>query len=281
MIIKRSIGLMQASLLLLSSLLLGLLLSAAVIYNSLQQQQKDFEEKLNNILNLSIGSATNAAWALDTRLAEQVLKGVFNQSGVLEVEIRATLLDKDQQVLARMSRLPPEYNLLEKWLAHHFFSNQSVIVKPLSINNQETLKEAGSLNIIFDPGYQAEKFIAHSSDSLILSFLEAFLIGLLLLFISQWLITLPIRRATTSIIEVNIDDLQTEAQRIPVPLIHRDNELGRLFNHTNDLLDRLKISQSKLLHLATKDPLTGLANRNLIKDFVSATLFQHGGRYLY
>lgn len=270
--ITSSIGLMQAGMLLASSLLIGVFLSAAQIYEAFQQQEKAFREKKANIIHLSVGGATNAAWALDTRLADEVLEGVVNQSGVIRAEIRANLSNKEEQLLSSRQRVPPGYSRLSEWVAQSLFSHQSILVRPLTIDGRTPRLQAGVLRITFDPRHEADKFVTTAATSLTVTLLEAFLIGLVLFFIGQWFITLPIRRAANIIERVDPDALQSEAQRVPVPVLHKRDELGLLLDHTNQLLHRLKTSQSRLLHLATKDPLTGLANRSLIKDFLDKML---------
>lgn len=270
--VRRSIGLMQASMLLASSLLIGLLLSAAQIYTAYQQQQLDFREKAENIVNLSVGGATNAAWALDTRLAGEVLQGAINQSGVTHVEIRARLSNAEEQVLASLDSDPRVYGWLAEWVARSFFDHQSRLVTPLHIDKQKPMSEVGALLITFDPRHEAQKFVATAMTSLAVTLLEALLIGLVLFFIGQWFITLPIRRAAAAIERVEPEELQNDVHKVPVPSLHKDDELGQLLNHTNELLVRLGISQSKLLDLATRDPLTGLANRTLIQEFLAKML---------
>ena len=267
--IKRSIGLMQAIMLLAASLVLGLLLSTVQIYVLYQHQLQEVQTDHDTLFNLSKGGATNAAWSLDSRLANEVLLGIIEQPGIESAEIRASLRDGDDQLLGRRRQLMPSYDWLSEWVANNYFEEQSVLNQRLIIDNREPPVDVGSLLILFDTRYEAEQFVITAATTLLVSMLEAFLIGLILFFIAQWFITLPISRAATTIANVDTDELHSDDQRIPVPKVHDQDELGQLIIHTNQLLDRLKISHSKLKHLATKDPLTGLANRILIKDFLS------------
>ncbi len=266
---QRSIGLMQATMLLLASLIVGLSLSAFQIYSVYQQQQQDINEKTRTIIGLSEGGATNAAWALDTRLANEVLQGIIEQHGIKQVEINATLRYENQQLLARLDKEQPDYSALSQWVAQLFFTEKLTLITELTIVNQQQPLKVGTLRVEFDPVHEAEKFVRASMTSLGIILLEALLIGLILFFISQWFITSPISRAAATIEKVDPDELHIDDQKIHVPTMHKVDELGHLLEHTNQLLDRLKISQSKLRHLATKDPLTGLANRTLIKEFLA------------
>ncbi|MDJ0832320.1 MAG: EAL domain-containing protein [Gammaproteobacteria bacterium] len=268
--IKHSIGLMQAIMLLVSSLVIGLALSAVQIYLLYEQQQQEIETNHAILINLSKGGATNAAWSLDSRLANEVLLGIIEQPGIEAAEIRASLRNDEFQILGQQQQQMPTYDWLSEWVAAEYFEQSAQISQTLTIRNQQQVQDAGSLVIRFDPRYEARKFVITAATALLISLLEASLIGLVLFFLVQWFITSPISRAATSIANVDTDDLHGDDQEpIPLPGMHQHDELGQLITHTNQLLDRLKISHSRLKHLATKDPLTGLANRILIKDFLA------------
>ena len=264
--IKRSMGLMLASLLLFSSLLIGLGLSLITLRAELSRHLSDFNQQSDNIFNLSIGSATSAAWALDARLAGEVASGIFSNGSVVSVEILANLRYGKYEQLVYLEREELNSNGFTRWIAQMFFHESSSLSRQLSVNDQGRAVEVGNLNIEYDPNYLAEKYISSVYTIVIFIFAESFFIGFVLLLITRWLLTEPLKRAALAIAQIGSEGLREDHYSVPVPDIHNQNELGQLLHHTNQLVERLTNSQIELHRLATRDPLTGLANRTLIKE---------------
>ena len=124
----------------------------------------------------------------------------------------------------------------------------------------------GVLTIEFDPQHLAAKYIGSTYYIVIYSLLESFLIGLVLWLVTRWLLTTPLRRSAMAVAQIGPEVLHGDSYSVPVPDIHDANELGQLLHHTNQLIERLTNSQVELRRLATRDPLTGMANRMLVKE---------------
>jgi len=264
--IKRSMGLMLASLLLLSSLFIGLGLSLITLQSELSRHLSNFNQQSDNIFNLSIGSATSAAWALDARLAGEVASGIFSNSSVISVEIQADIRNGKYEQLVYLEREGLNTNGFTHWIAQMFFQDSSSLSQRLSINEQGSAVEVGSLNIKYNSDYLAEKYISSVYSIVLFIFVESFFIGLVLLLIARWLLTEPLKRAALAVAQISPEGLHKDHCSVPVPDIHNQNELGQLLHHTNQLVERLTNSQIELHRLATRDPLTGMANRTLIKE---------------
>ena len=102
--ISKSIGLMQATLLLVSALLIGLGLSAWQMRAALGDQRGAVVEHAERLLDLSLSGAASAAWAIDADLAREIADGIIRQEGVVAVEIHADLRQDASQLLARVEK---------------------------------------------------------------------------------------------------------------------------------------------------------------------------------
>lgn len=265
-LINQSIGLMLASLLLASSLLIGFILSVMTLKSELNEHRKDFFEQSDDILNLSVGGATSAAWALDDRLAREVVAGIFSKGGVLSVEILVELRFGDQQQLAYLENSELTTDVFTSWVARKYFSDTRRMSRRLSVEDQRQDIDVGLLSIEFDPQHLAAKYIKSTYAIVIFGLVESFLIGIVLLLVTRSLITTPLKRAAQAVAQISPEALHKDHYSVPIPDIHDGNELGQLLHHTNQLLERLSTSQVELRRLATRDPLTGMANRMLIKE---------------
>ena len=263
---RQSIGLMLASLLLISSLIIGLCISLVELQSELTNHRNDFYEQSENVFKLSVGAATNAAWALDPRLAREVVEGIISTAGVISAEIQADLRYGDHQQLAYLEIPALKSDGFTRWIAQKYFLESSLISRQLSLEEQGQTMVVGVLTIEFDPQHLAAKYIGSTYYIVIYSLLESFLIGLVLWLVTRWLLTTPLRRSAMAVAQIGPEVLHGDSYSVPVPDIHDANELGQLLHHTNQLIERLTNSQVELRRLATRDPLTGMANRMLVKE---------------
>ena len=108
--IGRSIGLLQAVTVLIASIAIGALLSALHLGYSLAVERANTRALVAEVLTLGEGGATNAAWTLDVRLAEDIVANLLAIPSVMS----ATITDEHGQVLAAATRPTPERGLAHK-----------------------------------------------------------------------------------------------------------------------------------------------------------------------
>ena len=113
--IKKSIGLTLATLMIISSLVIELGLSGLELREELLDHRSTFHQQSEDLLNVAVGGATNAAWTLDKRLAHQVVSGLITKSGVKSVSIRANVRSGIDQVLVHLENKQSAPNALTAW----------------------------------------------------------------------------------------------------------------------------------------------------------------------
>ncbi len=263
---------MQAALLLVTAVVIGLGLSAWQLRSALTDQRDALGEQAVELLKLSLSGATSAAWALDRRLAREVVSGIATQEGVQSIEIRANLRGGDKELLARAVNPAPIAGSISGWIARNYLTVVAHARTPLYVTQQALPVKVGEMLIEMNPTYAAERFLAQVRSTLAVTMLEAFLVGIALLLLSQWLVTTPLRKAAARISDIRPEAFDESECAIEIPELHRSDELGLLLNHTNDLLERLVESQRELRLLATRDALTGLPTRTLIQESLAKLL---------
>ncbi len=186
--------------------------------------------------------------------------------GVTSVEIRADIRIGDHRQLAYLQKPALSANGLTRWVADHLFRDMNVMRRVLTVDQLGPAIVVGTLTVEFDPQYLAENYMSSISSIIFTILLESLLIGLALLLMTRWLLTAPLKRAANAVAQIGPAVWHSDRLSIPVPGIHDSNELGQLLHHTNQLVERLTKSQIELRQLATRDPLTGMANRMLVKE---------------
>ena len=270
--ISHSIGLMQTTLLLLSSIIIGFGVNLVNVYLVHDEQRQFIHQQAEEVLNLAEGSATNAAWTLDVKLADKVVRSVISKKGVLSAEIRVNLQPKIDNTFSLVSVPSAIDGVLLNWTADTFFSDIGAAKRVLAIEQEGQQLQVGTLIVEFSNQYFSQKMLDTIMSTLILSLVEALLIGIALLKIADWLVTKPLHKVAKTIAEIEPKQMHGDAIVIPIPELHRRNELGQLLDYTNQFIRRLADSQNELRHLATRDALTGLPNRSLICEHLEACI---------
>ena len=257
---------MQSVAVLLGSIIIGLALSAVQIAYSFEQQRSAAMQLNQEVLTLAEGGATAAAWTLDKDLANSVVSSVIAMSYVH----RAIIRDDQGQELASAGRAAREEEILGNWVTRRVAGYVPNNQRELTVEDRGRTVTVGTLRIDLSPDHIAQSVLSLALSTVLATLVSAFLIGLLLLWISARFVTTPLRRAASSIEKIDPDNEQQ--MRVPVPAMHRTNELGHLLEHTNGMLSRLAQSQLQLRRLATRDPLTGLPNRSQIQQDLQVAL---------
>ena len=263
---------MQATLLIISSLVIGLTVSCVHLYFVLSDQRLVVQDRADELLDLAEVGATNAVWTLDSNLAQEVVENVISKAGLLKVEIRANLQDESDEIIASIERPDISSSPLLNWVTDTYFADISLVQRILVAGDALNVDQVGTLTLEFSGQYVAQQFLDTAISHLLISLIEAFLIGFVLLKIVEWLVTTPLRRAAGEIAAVNPGRLEAKSNLIEIPELHQNNELGGLLDHTNQFLCRLADSQSELRQLATRDSLTGLPNRTLICEYLQTAI---------
>lgn len=259
---------MQAVTILIASIVIGIALSVAQVLYSFEQQRRAAATLSEEILTLAEGGATTSAWTLDERLAHEVVSGMIALGSVQMAVIR----DDRTNILASAEKATGDRGVLLAWISRALSSGIPRGVRSLTVEDRGRTVEVGTLTIDLSPHHVANSVLQLAVSTALVTLVSAFLIGLFLLWISTRFVTSPLRHAAGQIAQIDLG--RDEQMRVPVPEMHRTNELGHLLGHTNEMLSRLARSHEQLRALATRDSLTGLLNRSEIQRHLHESISQ-------
>ncbi|PWC75038.1 GGDEF domain-containing phosphodiesterase [Azospirillum sp. TSH64] len=265
--VLRSLTLKQAIHAVLAAFVIGLTITAAEFAWTATRERATALAQVKDVVALVEGPAASAAWLIDAELAGQVLQGMVRANAAW-AEIRLG----DGTLLARRERPPKPASLLERGATALLFVDRPVVTHELmtppngsaSGPRAADASRIGQLVVGIDTGRAASGFLTYVSAALVAGTLRNLLIGLAMAVVFHRLLTRPLLQIGRAV--ARIDPEKPYGQPLAVPRGHADDELGFViarFNHTLTLLEQ---EHDELRRLATRCPLTGLANRALLLD---------------
>jgi diguanylate cyclase (GGDEF)-like protein len=260
--LRKSLALTQAVIALVLSILIALLVSGYSLSLHLSDQRDEAFSLAQEILTAAEGGATNAAWTLDPALAEQIVASMTALGLVQD----AVLIGETGNIIAADRKPVQESKPSIAWITANFIGDEILGERKLYIELNNEKRQVGVLSIKLNPTPLAQQFLTFAITGL----LQAVIIALVLLWLSSWLLSSPLRRVTQSISK--IDPENPDPRTLESLTIHAKNEMGQLVNHIEQMLKGLINAQVQLRNLATRDPLTKILNRTLIADRLSQAI---------
>jgi len=267
--LRTSLAFKQALYAVLAAFAIGLLLSLLEVSWAAVRERAKVADMVRQTLEMAKGSATQAAWNLDSGLARETARSILAMRAVKRVEIRLT---GGQPLWAETRKTRMDGSLLSgpaAWLFDDLGHGRLILHSPLGDPHGLGIAE---LVIEMDPQVVADSFLAYAGTSLLGGMVRNVLLGIALAFVFHQLITRPLIAVGRAV--ARIDPAQPMEKPLPTPAGHRSDELGYLVSRFNETLMKLHFSQQELRRLATRDPLTDLPNRAYIAERLTQALAQ-------
>ena len=239
---------------------IGMVLNIGQILFDSRSQSAEIDRSVQRLLGVMREPATEAVYNIDDRLARRVLDGVFRFEGVVAAE----LVVGNNEVLARDTREPIAGPF--RFVTAALFGDRRDYRIVLKAESGEAV---GHLWLQLDTYPPGRAFLARAGVVLALGMLNAALLALLLLTVFHYFLTRPLVRMVEGLSSFDPD--MPESIRLDVPAGHDRDELGLWARSVNHLLAAIRENLSRQREAETRaswlehfDPLTGLANRNLL-----------------
>jgi diguanylate cyclase (GGDEF)-like protein len=232
--------------------------------------KKQLEQAQTELLDSVEQTAANSVWALDDKLAEQTLKGIMKVDNISS----ATITLDDESLFVTVTNPVEPVSDYHASLSQVLFSKLEHISRPLyrpfyfEANKEQQV--IGTLSIIYDTHALTNKLFGQLKLSFIATLARALLLTLVLSIVFHRFLTQPIAKISEAIDK--IDPENPDVNLLPVSSAHKDDELGLVTSKLNQILLQFSQAQNKLRKMATRDPLTGLPNRTLLLETLSAII---------
>ncbi|WP_417686849.1 putative bifunctional diguanylate cyclase/phosphodiesterase [Pseudidiomarina gelatinasegens] len=252
------------------ALVSGTVFSIAQIALDARRVVQSFDLRAEQTASLVRDAATQAAFSIDSDLAQQVVDGLFAQDAVH----MARISHPDGESLAYLSR--PLQESLFRPLTDPIFERERRYRVEL-IRSSEPDTHYGFLDIHYDTGPVAASWLERALVNLGSGIATALIIGLALFVVFHLLLTRPLWRIVQALKQV--DPARPDERLIGKPTGHENDELGLWVDTTNNLLvaitdsqQRHREAEDRVSRLSRYDQLTGLPSRETFLGLLAADI---------
>lgn len=252
------------------TLLLGMAAGLLLTWQAASLARTGMAVEGRQLLLMFEDSARYALKESDASEAGRVVNGLFQNQAVRV----ASLQHADGRVLDERSR--PLRNMGLRYLTDSLFGAELSFELPL-VDDDNT--ELGRLSLLLDTAPYATVFADRTRIMLSIGVLCAFILLVVFHLLYQTWLSRPLASLLQAMQDINPD--YPGRTPLPIPAIHKDNELGGWIKRINQLLGSIENSvqsrheaEESLLRMSHVDFLTGLPNRQGLQKKLDRILAQ-------
>jgi len=214
----------QVKLVVATAFVIGLLLSLLQIFTDVNRERNEIDSTVNEVIGALKGPATQAAYALNSNLANRVLEGLFEYKPIY----RAEIINDFNERLAYLER--PKTKTGYGVLTHLLIGETKDYEAKLYVEGSS--KYVGKISVSVDGTLVARGFVERLALVFFSGVVRNILLSLAVAAIFYWMLSRPLLQGITDLYE------QPKMQeRFEAPAIHRKDEIGLLFDAFNNLLE--------------------------------------------
>lgn len=230
--LPQSLASRQAFITVFVALVMGIVISVALITWDFFRTRDAIDQQAEHLLRSYQNSATQASYTLDKVLAEQELDGMFELDAVTQANI---INEKGKSLASRDRKAQQPHRLLDSLLGRELY-----FAKPLIHHDRFLDRDlpVGRLEITLNGSIAGADFLDRAIAEAIFGLIRNTLLALVILLISQRLVTKPLTQIVDSLsIKYSSRDSK---HRIKVPAGHESDEMGVVVNALNELIEKVE-----------------------------------------
>lgn len=220
---------------------LGLALNLSQVTLDFFQAREAMDEDIQALMKISRSPASQIAYNIDVRLAEELLDGLLQHPAIID----ARIIDPDGQTLAAASESSPDSRY--RWVSDILFGSSRFYADQLSVAQLADIP-LGRLAITIDTYHYGLSFLQRAGYTIASGFIKSLVLSVMLLLLFYFMLTKPMLKVVNALSKV--DRESPEKVRLPVPPKHLDDEIGLMIDIVND---HLGIIDSSLAQLRTAE----------------------------
>lgn len=219
------------------AMLLGLVLNVVQITLDYYGASKSMEEEIQALMAISHNPASQIAYNIDVRLAEELLDGLLRHPATID----ARIVDSENSTMAAASKSSPESPY--RWVSDKLFGDSRVFSRELRVSQLNDLP-LGQLAVTIDTYHYGLQFLERATYTLLSGFLKSLILSVSLLGIFYLILTRPMLSVIGALSEVRASS--PEKVRLPVPAGHQRDEIGTMVEIINQHLETIDFTLAQL-----------------------------------
>ena len=216
---------------------LGLVLNLVQITLDYFSARDSMEKEIHALIDISHSPASQIAYNIDVRLAEELLDGLLRHPATID----ARITDSDDETMAASSKSSPVSPY--RWVSDLMFGSDRVFRQELRVPQLEDLP-LGYLIVTIDTYHYGALFLQRAGYTLISGLLKSLILSVALLAIFYFVLTRPMLNVISALSQVRASS--PEKVRLPIPENHREDEIGTMVGIINQHLETIDSSLAQL-----------------------------------
>ena len=206
---------------------LGFILNVAQITLDYFAAQRSMDEDIQALIEVSHNPASQIAYNIDVRLAEELLDGLLRHPATID----ARIVDSENSTMAAASTSSPVSPY--RWISDELFGSSRVFSRELRVPQLNNLP-LGQLVVTIDTYHYGLQFLERATYTLISGLLKSLILSASLLGIFYLILTRPMLSVINALSQVKASS--PEKIRLPVPPGHQQDEIGTMVEIVNQHL---------------------------------------------
>lgn len=219
------------------AMVLGFILNVAQITLDYFAAQRSMDEDIQALIEVSHNPASQIAYNIDVRLAEELLDGLLRHPATID----ARIVDSENSTMAAASTSSPVSPY--RWISDELFGSSRVFSRELRVSQLNNLP-LGQLVVTIDTFHYGLQFLERASYTLISGLLKSLILSASLLGIFYLILTRPMLSVINALGQVKASS--PEKIRLPVPPGHQQDEIGTMVEIVNQHLTRIDSTLAQL-----------------------------------
>lgn len=216
---------------------LGLVLNLIQVTQEFFHARQAMDEDIRALLEISHSPASQIAYNIDARLAEELLTGLLKHPAIVD----ARIVDPENRTLAAVSEASNASSY--RWLSDLLFAPIRFYSTNLRVPQLEDIA-LGELAVTIDTYHYGTNFLNRAGYTIASGFIKSLALSVMLLFVFYFVLTKPMLRVIEGLREVS--PKTPEKARLPVPPSHDEDEIGQMVSIINRHLDTIDASLDTL-----------------------------------
>ncbi|WP_273203999.1 ATP-binding protein [Marinobacter subterrani] len=216
---------------------LGLVLNVVQIGLDYFSARASMENEIHALVDISKSPASQIAYNIDVRLAEELLDGLLRHPAMID----ARIVDNDNHTMAASSKSSPDSPY--RWVSDLLFGADRVFRQELSVPQLEDLP-LGELVLTIDTYHYGAQFLERAGYTLVSGLFKSLILSIALLSIFYFVLTRPMLNVISALSQVRASS--PEKVRLPIPANHREDEIGTMVGIINQHLETIDSTLAQL-----------------------------------